>query len=234
MADKNLLIFGVLIIAVFLYLYNDKNKKEGFSPCERKNFTPYLNHISFDPDPSTKDIGHHLVDQMPCHESCCTKQPWAVPVDGMTSGEIKQCIRHGAGLNGGDFVTTPYRCSWGANGCPCVNQNSYKFLASRGYNNGRNTGRVEPTWVTPNKWVNAPDDDYYNHAEVNQSKKSYYSNSPTINDNEERRTGFDVKNITGFPGQSNKEKQLAQVSHGDGQLSGNIINGIGNFLNSTV
>lgn len=191
--QKTAMIFVIFLVVLFV-VNRFGNKMQGFAPCEQSKFTPYLDHISMTPDPSTNDINQYKVDQLPCHPSCCG-QPTPVPFDGLTSNEIKQTLKESNNKNG-KYIENSYRCSIGATGCPCMPKDVFGFEASRGFNNGTQKPWIDPTWMLNAVEVNGSTD-YYTPYEKLDAQKSYYDSGRLLNDNERRVSMTSVNDVNG-------------------------------------
>ncbi len=193
--QKTAVIFIIFLAVLFVVNQYGGKFTEGFAPCEETKFTPYMDHISMTPDPSTSDVNQYKVDQLPCHPSCCG-QPTPVPFDGLTSNEVKQTLKDSNSNKGGKFIENSYRCSIGATGCPCMPKDVFGFEASRGFNNGTQKPWIDPTWMLNAVEVEGSQDYYSNYQKLDASR-SYYDSGRLLNDNEPRVSMTNVNDVDG-------------------------------------
>ena len=152
-------------------------------------------------DNGTRGIDDFTVDTQTCSPSCCGGINDPV-YDGLTSGELM----HNLSLQGEKtpFVRTNMTCGLGQNGvgCPCINSRIYTYLVNHGENaltrkESCNRDLVEPTLYLRNPPSNAAIGGYagsgparvspaesqkMSYAEMIQSRKSVFADSPLMND----------------------------------------------------
>jgi hypothetical protein len=212
------LMLGVVVFFLFMRRMNSQTK-EGFRPgeqCRTKYFNTYKDHIPYPEDGSldaTADIKDMLIDTKSCHPSCCGKQ-WPVPFDNLDSNQITKCIA-GTNKNGNTFVQTPYRCSYGATGCPCVDKRAYKNLATRGGNNGPlESVRIPPTWEITDKEVYDYNSGYYQtFGEQLGERVAPYTSARNVTDNSEIPTTTNVRDVMGWPTPISAPSKEHQLEH---------------------
>lgn len=197
------LVIGILAL-VFVW-YSNRQNKEMFSDSNELE--------SYYTGGTTKGVEDYLVDNLTCSPDCCGGQ-YPAPYDGLSAQELE----HNISLQGVEtpFVRTNMTCANGIGGvgCPCIKKNVYKYLVNRGENaltGQESCGRgIEPTLLIRNPPSNASlgnfagsgpyevkprDSDMLSYAEVIQSKKSMFVDSPLMNDKYYERPMQNLDNV---------------------------------------
>lgn len=186
-----MILLGIGILVLIFVYYSRTREMEMFS-----------NDLeTFYEDNSNRGIDEYKIDLLPCSPACCGGND--IPYDGLTSGELM----HNLSLQGEEtkYIRTNMTCGNGPNtgvGCPCVLRKNYEFLVNHGENSltkkeSCSRTDVEPTLYLRNPPSNAAIGSYagsgparvnpvesqkMSYAEMIQSRKSPYSDSPLLND----------------------------------------------------
>lgn len=179
--NNNSWVIIVLVIIVILVLLYSGNNKEYFNQNN-----DYINTINNNYDGGIdKGISEYLIDNAPCSPGCCGN-PGQVSYNNLTNDELRQTLLKNSqsGLTG-KYISNGFGCSGSKGGCPCIDLNTAKFLASRGNNTTVPDSLDKDFFVNGGNFTQDLDQEYQS-KELNYSDYSDYTVQPTLPSKEQQ------------------------------------------------